>query len=112
MVKARPLNNDEGPKRCINHEGAFCAEHAKMVRSRTLGLALISIFKWAVPLVLVIMSGILGFVINSLERVEAKNKDVVGMQSDVHDTVHTIEMNLMRLFEYEGLKYIKPSESK
>ena len=99
--KAAPLTAENAPKRCINDPQKYCSEHAEMVRTRAVGVALFRVIGWAIPLVLIILTGTIGFLFNNIHSVEAKN-------NEIYQTVLSIEFNLRRLLDDNEIEYIEP----
>lgn len=81
-----------------------------MVRSRTVALVVVEVLKWAIPLLLVIITGIVGFLYNNVRLVEAKFDSSTAIHEKVHHKVNTIDFNLRLLFNKFNLEYIDPEE--
>lgn len=108
--KATPLDDDYGPRRCSANPEVFCPEHDKMVHSRAMGLAVVSIAKFIIPLILAVITAILGFLYNDVTVVEAKFDAATVRHEEVHRMVHNIDYNLRHLFDKLDMTYISDNE--
>lgn len=109
-MKATPLTNEAGPRRCSVDPSVYCPDHEKMLRSRAVGMATVGVIKWAVPLLLAVLAAILGFLYNDVRTVEAKFDRSSIRHDEVHEMVHNIDFNLRRLFYELDIEYIDGEE--
>ena len=104
--KALPLDDENAPRRCSANPDIFCPEHSEMVNSRAMGVALIGVAKFAIPLILLIITAILGFLYRDVTVVEAKFDAASKRHEEVHQMVHNIDYNLRALFGALNMDYI------